>query len=223
MLEATHQVDGSVMEGLRGQFKALDSTGSGIIGAADLPPGVGLKKTHIEYNGHVKQIRFVDLFGTDWFFCLRFQMHTEIDVVPLPGYVAPLGETPGQKHIVNHHDVNGGDGPTTIIQQAMARQEGDDPTSDDNDEDASCWRRNRKSISALLSIFVFIGFGGTYYSTHAGLGWTFGEVVYFTLVTILTVGYGDFNGSHDMPTMVFTMFYAFLGGEILALHYTNTR
>jgi hypothetical protein len=46
MLRQTGAVDGGLLDGLEGQFKALDTSGDGTLGMDDFPVGMGLKKVH---------------------------------------------------------------------------------------------------------------------------------------------------------------------------------
>jgi hypothetical protein len=47
------------------------------------------------------------------------------------------------------------------------------------------------------------------------LGWTISEAVYFSVVTLATVGYGDYNGSATPSSMQFTAFFGFLAVGVI--------
>ena len=51
MLKTTGQVDAAIVDGLESQFRALDTTNDGALSLADFPEGMGLRKTHSEFNG----------------------------------------------------------------------------------------------------------------------------------------------------------------------------
>jgi hypothetical protein len=75
----------------------------------------------------------------------------------------------------------------------------------------------RDAFVALGSVIIYIGFGCSYYSTKGEVPWSLGEVVYFTMATITTVGYGDYNGSDSPSAMIFTCVYAYMGVGIVSL------
>ena len=79
---------------------------------------------------------------------------------------------------------------------------------------AASWSGGRPMM-AVLSVLAYMLLGVFYY--HFKLGWTVTEVVYFSFATITTVGYGDFNGSNDPGTMLFTAFFAFIGVGLISL------
>jgi hypothetical protein len=76
---------------------------------------------------------------------------------------------------------------------------------------------NKDALGALGAVGVCLAVGVLYYATKSDLGWDFVDVVYCTFATITTVGYGDFNGSNDPGTMIFTMVYGFCGVGIVSL------
>ena len=65
------------------------------------------------------------------------------------------------------------------------------------------------AIFSLLAITVYMLVGAVYFIPK--FEWSGWEVMYFAFCTITTVGYGDYNGSQDRTTMVFTTVYAFVG------------
>ena len=73
-------------------------------------------------------------------------------------------------------------------------------------------------LDAFYSVSVvvlYLGTGSLFYGLYSG--WTVTETVYFSMATITTVGYGDFNGGDDKFTIVFTLFYAFFGVGMIGL------
>ena len=65
------------------------------------------------------------------------------------------------------------------------------------------------AIFSVLAITVYMLVGAVYFIPR--FGWSGWEVMYFAFCTITTVGYGDYNGSQDQTTMIFTTLYAFIG------------
>jgi hypothetical protein len=61
---------------------------------------------------------------------------------------------------------------------------------------------------ALTYVFLYCVIGGYYY--HDVEGWTAIESVYFCMVTMSTVGYGDYSPSHD-KSKIFTLVWIILG------------
>ncbi len=64
----------------------------------------------------------------------------------------------------------------------------------------------------FLVVVVIILLGGWFY--HKVEGWSFTDSLYFCVVTLATIGYGDFT-PHTSFGKLFTMFYIFLGVGIL--------
>jgi hypothetical protein len=64
-------------------------------------------------------------------------------------------------------------------------------------------------------VVLYLSVGSMFYGFYSG--WTVTETVYFSMATITTVGYGDFNGGDDRNTIVFTLFYAFFGVGMIGL------
>ena len=63
-----------------------------------------------------------------------------------------------------------------------------------------------KLITACLLIFILLGTGTIAY--HQLESWSYVDSLYFTSMTVTTVGYGDFVPSTDMSKL-FTVFFSF--------------
>jgi voltage-gated potassium channel len=68
-----------------------------------------------------------------------------------------------------------------------------------------------KLITAFLLIFVLLGSGTVAYNQLEG--WSYVDSLYFTSMTVTTVGYGDFVPSSDISKL-FTVFFSFAGISI---------
>jgi voltage-gated potassium channel len=87
--------------------------------------------------------------------------------------------------------------------------------------------RDREYRELLLTTSGFIGFGTVMY--HFLEGWHWIDCLYFSVITLTTIGYGDFSPVTDAGKL-FTIFYIILGvGVILSFintvhhHFQNTR
>ncbi len=67
--------------------------------------------------------------------------------------------------------------------------------------------------SLLLLVGVVLGTGTWFY--HAWEGWSWLDALYFSVITLTTVGYGDFSPKTDAGK-VFTIFYLLVGLGILS-------
>lgn len=79
----------------------------------------------------------------------------------------------------------------------------------------------------LITTCIVIGFGSTVY--HYLEGWSWVDSIYFSVVTLTTVGYGDFSPQTDGGKF-FTIFYIIIGiGIILSFidtiynHYSSIK
>ncbi|MGD9276005.1 MAG: potassium channel family protein [Candidatus Pacearchaeota archaeon] len=67
----------------------------------------------------------------------------------------------------------------------------------------------RGNVIIILGIFIFgILIGALIYQNVEG--WSFIDSLYFVVVTVTTIGYGDLSPSTDVGK-IFTMFFAFFG------------
>ena len=79
----------------------------------------------------------------------------------------------------------------------------------------------------LFTTTIILGFGSIVY--HYLEGWSWIDSIYFSVITLTTIGYGDFSPQTD-EGKIFTMFYIVIGiGIILSFvntvyhHYDTTR
>jgi hypothetical protein len=70
-------------------------------------------------------------------------------------------------------------------------------------------------LGAIFAILAYLVLAVSYYCPK--LGWAVSDTIYFAFATVTTVGFGDFNGSHDGDTMMFTTFFAFSGVGMIGL------
>jgi voltage-gated potassium channel Kch len=74
--------------------------------------------------------------------------------------------------------------------------------------------RQRIWLAGLVLCFLIL-FGTLLYQLIEGWSWV--DALYFTTVTVTTVGYGDLVPTHDISKLV-TVFYSFIGiGSFLYL------
>jgi len=67
---------------------------------------------------------------------------------------------------------------------------------------------HKKFASAIIVFFIFLFGGVLVYSFIEG--WTYLDSLYFTVVTVTTIGYGDLAPQTEIGK-IFTMFFSFLG------------
>jgi hypothetical protein len=87
--------------------------------------------------------------------------------------------------------------------------------------------RDREYRELLYTTTAFLGFGTLMY--HFLEGWHWIDCLYFSVITLSTIGYGDFSPATDAGK-IFTIFYIILGiGVILSFintvhnHFQNAR
>ena len=87
--------------------------------------------------------------------------------------------------------------------------------------------QDREYRDLFVTTLVIIGLGSTVY--HFLEGWSWIDSVYFCMITLTTIGYGDFTPQTD-GGKIFTMFYILIGlGIILSFintvyhHYNNVK
>ncbi len=66
-----------------------------------------------------------------------------------------------------------------------------------------------KKITFAIIIFLILLLGGSCIYSYVE-GWKYLDSVYFTVVTVTTVGYGDFAPQTDIGK-IFTIFFSFFG------------
>lgn len=76
-------------------------------------------------------------------------------------------------------------------------------------------------VNVLITVLVFLGvlLGGTFFFHHME-GWRFLDSAYFVVMTVTTIGYGDFVPRTDVGK-IFTIFYSFFGVGV-ALYLLST-
>ena len=79
----------------------------------------------------------------------------------------------------------------------------------------------------MLTTWIILAIGTTTY--HFVEGWKWIDALYFSVITLTTIGYGDFSPQTDFGK-IFTLFYILIGlGIILTFintvynHYSNVR
>ncbi|MBT8327779.1 MAG: potassium channel family protein [Bacteroidia bacterium] len=87
--------------------------------------------------------------------------------------------------------------------------------------------KDKEYRNLLLTTAIVLGFGTVTY--HFLEGWDWIDSVYFSVITLSTIGYGDFS-PQTPEGKLFTIFYILIGiGIILSFinavydHYTNVR
>lgn len=87
--------------------------------------------------------------------------------------------------------------------------------------------KDKEYRDLLITTTVIIGFGTVVY--HFLEGWSWIDSLYFSIITLTTIGYGDFSPVTDAGKL-FTIFYILIGiGIILSFintvyhHYNNKR
>ncbi|MFM1808080.1 MAG: hypothetical protein RLZZ242_805 [Bacteroidota bacterium] len=76
-----------------------------------------------------------------------------------------------------------------------------------------------KDYRSLLGASVIILFGGAFFYMYAE-GWNFIDALYFSAITLTTVGYGDFSPQTDLGK-IFTIVYIGFGVGLI-LTFVNT-
>jgi voltage-gated potassium channel Kch len=87
--------------------------------------------------------------------------------------------------------------------------------------------KDREYRDLLLTTSLTLAFGTVVY--HFIEGWSWINALYFSVITLTTIGYGDFSPATDAGKL-FTIFYIIIGiGIILSFintiynHYTNVK
>ena len=77
---------------------------------------------------------------------------------------------------------------------------------------AGAWRRDPQ-FRVLVGLVVFLLLSGTvFYSLHEG--WSIVDAIYFSVITLTTVGYGDLSPTTTLSKL-FTVVYIFVGLSII--------
>ena len=79
---------------------------------------------------------------------------------------------------------------------------------------------DKKARPILLYAATTVLVGATIYHWLEGWGWL--DSVYFTVITIATIGYGDFAPTHP-ASKVFTIFFVLNGVTVLLMLYDQIR
>jgi Ca2+-binding EF-hand superfamily protein len=223
MLESTGQVDHDIMAGMEAQFNALDTTQDGTLCMLDFPEGMGMRKEIKTFAGaSTTHITVVPLPVEETAECASPEPKGALSAAKASAAkarkaAAALKHAPNQKQ-----GTEGGDGASGEKSGAPKGGGAFGKKRMGGDSGAG---HGKEAVISLCVVMGFLIIACAFYGTV--MGWGIADCVYFSLATITTVGFGDFNGSHDAGTMVFTCFFGFLGvglvgcavGEVLqALH-----
>lgn len=84
---------------------------------------------------------------------------------------------------------------------------------------SSLFRRIRNGLrepefrGLFYGTLLIVGFGGFFY--HRVEGWSLLDAYYFTIITLTTIGYGDFSPQTNLGK-IFTIFYVLIGLGIIS-------
>lgn len=78
--------------------------------------------------------------------------------------------------------------------------------------------KDKEYRSLLMTTLVVLAFGSTVY--HYLENWSWIDSIYFSVITLTTIGYGDFSPQTDEGKL-FTIFYILIGIGII-LSFVNT-
>jgi len=78
--------------------------------------------------------------------------------------------------------------------------------------------KDKEYQDLLMTTAIILAFGSIMF--HYLEGWTWIDSIYFSVITLTTVGYGDFSPQTEIGK-IFTIFYIFIGIGII-LSFINT-
>ncbi len=79
---------------------------------------------------------------------------------------------------------------------------------------------DRRTRPLIVYVFIIIGVGAALYHWLEGWGWL--DSVYFVVVTLTTIGYGDFSPTTPLTKLI-TIFYGLNGVIILLMLFDAVR
>jgi hypothetical protein len=196
MLESTNQVDKAILEGMEAQFRALDMTEDGTVCMNDFPEGMGLRKVIKTFNG---------------------TSTTDIEIVPLE-----KAEVPSQETGVSTEDtaaIARKEAAATEAMEALLKRQNEHKAADAKQDSSAFAKKGmggsggashgKPAVIAFCTVLVYLAIACIYYGSI--MRWTITECIYFSMATITTTGYGDYNGSAGPLTMLFTAVFGFIG------------
>lgn len=78
-------------------------------------------------------------------------------------------------------------------------------------------KRKKSVVLALVIVFCILLFGTIFYHYVENWGWV--DALYFTVITLTTIGYGDLYPTHDV-SKILTSFFAVVSIPLLFFAFT---